>query len=249
MLGLDEVPDDAVVVPIDPNDWLAPELARRIEAARDTACIAWHWRREVLSVPHEDGRKGLSLWRRRRRRSEPDLCGGCNYAITNRTAFAAVIASPHSASDYFAANGNFVRELPQTLGIENRSLASRSSLAPASTPDLAGRTRPGSRKPSPAVREAPPVATDALGQALRRTHARADERDRTPLTDAISPLVSRTLRPPGPRPGTPGPSPSPTRCRPTTGCSGSWPHPPGRKCAERRSSPRSSGLPTRSAFR
>jgi hypothetical protein len=125
----DQVPPDGLIVPVDDHDWLAPDLGRRLEAARKPTYVGYHWRREILHVSRQrHQRHGLRPVARRRPDRHP--CTSCNYAVVNRRGFETMIDSPGHAGDYFASNGSFVKELPRTLGVEHRSMASRSSLGP-----------------------------------------------------------------------------------------------------------------------
>jgi hypothetical protein len=49
--GWDEIPDGALVVPVDDDDWFAPDLAARLTAAWRPGVEGIHWARDFLQVP------------------------------------------------------------------------------------------------------------------------------------------------------------------------------------------------------
>ena len=81
----EDVPEGAIVLPADDDDWWAPDAARVVEAAAVGATEAWHWPHTVLEVPIDPWHR-LEILRRRLRPSTPPrwICSTNNYALRRR---------------------------------------------------------------------------------------------------------------------------------------------------------------------
>jgi hypothetical protein len=120
------------VLPIDDDDWLAPDLTWRIRAALgarpDGARLGGvYWVREVVSPPHR--RRSLRKWLRRIPKKGRFTCYTNNYAVRRGLPdIERVLGSHLRASEVFDADpGRFLR-IPKLLAIQNRNLASQTAL-------------------------------------------------------------------------------------------------------------------------
>ena len=125
----EQIPDRAIVVPSDDDDWFAPDLAHRIADAFPESDDGIHWTQSVLEVPIN----GLHRARLAARRIFPWmrpkwLCATNNYAF--RKGSAADDSVVHTrASRQFESGKLRVSFVPERLSLHNRTLASITSLA------------------------------------------------------------------------------------------------------------------------
>ena len=125
---LADVPPGGLVVPVDDDDWFAPDLAHRLRAGYDLSLDGYCWKRQVLEPLRR--RRGLLRFVRPWRRSrERFTCATNNYALVNDPVLARFVMSHVQASEYFDSHPTQVRRIPGTLSVQNRSLASRTALA------------------------------------------------------------------------------------------------------------------------
>lgn len=124
---LAEVPPGAWIVPIDDDDWLAPDLVARVRRLLDAPVTGCRWRREVIE-PLDD-RRGPRAWLRRRRALEHFVCASNNHAILNTPEIAPLVRNHVLASEYFDAHPAELRRTPRFLAIQNRNPASQTALA------------------------------------------------------------------------------------------------------------------------
>ena len=77
-----EIADGALVMPVDDDDWFAPNAARVLEAERDPAVPGYIWRHYWIQVPIDLGHR-VEILRRRLLSSarEKWVCGTNNYAF------------------------------------------------------------------------------------------------------------------------------------------------------------------------
>src|SRR5262249_37876728 len=109
-------------------DWFAPDLAIRLRQAHDPRAQAYLWRRAVIEPPRRI-RDGLRLVARLIGRRDENTCKTNNYAVVNEPALAPLALSHSGASQYVDAHPTRVRRIPATLAIQNRNLASQTTLA------------------------------------------------------------------------------------------------------------------------
>lgn len=123
----DEIPEGAWVVPVDDDDWFAPDLARHLgPVAGGEGC---RWSASFLEVPIDWGHR-LALWRRR---LFPGArlkwtCATNNYALPKTAANEPLLTSHVAASRWCDAQAGGMAVLPQRLSLMNRSLASQTTL-------------------------------------------------------------------------------------------------------------------------
>jgi hypothetical protein len=124
---VEDVPPGAWLVPLDDDDWLAPQLTSRLAPELDPHLLGLTWDRYILELPRH-----LRRFPWPRRRSPVDsssyTCGSNNYALRRLPELADGIRSHVRASELFDASPARVRHVPASLSLQNRNLASRSAL-------------------------------------------------------------------------------------------------------------------------
>jgi len=127
----EEIPDGALVVPVDDDDWFSPALGVILAASHDDSVLGYYWPGKFLEIPidwrHEMG-KALRThipfvgpkW----------FCSTNNYAMVKTPSSKPLLLSHVHASDWFRANRTTqVKRIDQSMSIMNRTLASQTSLA------------------------------------------------------------------------------------------------------------------------
>lgn len=123
--SLDEVPPGGIVVPVDDDDWLAPDLANRIRQAYDPSVRVILWSLHLIELPR---RTTLRFWPVRWR--EPRLrCSTNNYAIQNLPELRPLFSSHMRATEYSMRHSDQIARLPDTLSIQNRNMSSQTAMA------------------------------------------------------------------------------------------------------------------------
>jgi hypothetical protein len=139
----DAIPDGAVVIPIDDDDWLAPDVGPALEAQLAPDVRGWRWRASFVEVPFGPGHQ-LYLWRRRLFPWTPEkwYCSTNNYALRKGSATPAIFERHLEASRLFDTwrRAGSVRAFDRPLSAHNRTLGSQTSLRyqqpPRSRPEL-----------------------------------------------------------------------------------------------------------------
>lgn len=124
------IPDGAVVVPTDDDDWFAPDLARVLDAEWAADAPACRWPSSFVEVPI-DVRHRLGLLRRALRPDAPPkwVCTTNNYAMRKGPGNQRLLWSHIEASRWVSAQPpGAVARLDRRLSVMNRTLASRTSL-------------------------------------------------------------------------------------------------------------------------
>ena len=123
-----EIPEGAVAVPVDDDDWFAPDLAEAIEKGISdrSGC---YWPSRFLELPISLTHR-LSLIRRALFPSTKPywLCTTNNYAVVYGPRTADLLNSHVRASRWFLAHPSDVIRLEQPLSLMNRTLASTTQL-------------------------------------------------------------------------------------------------------------------------
>jgi hypothetical protein len=124
----DTIPDGALVLPVDDDDWFAPHAAQTLLNAIDANAVGWLWPARRIEVPI-DLRHRLHLARRRLVPSLTRnwLCATNNYAMVKSSAVRPQLASHVKASRYFADTPAIVH-IDRPLSIANRNLSSQTTL-------------------------------------------------------------------------------------------------------------------------
>lgn len=123
-----DVPDGAVVVPSDDDDWFAPGMGAALQAALEDGCAGYYWPSAFIEVPISWAHRAGLLRRAIFPGTRPKwLCTTNNYAVTMRPGVDPLIRSHIAASRWFIANPGRVKRLNAHLSVMNRTLASQTS--------------------------------------------------------------------------------------------------------------------------
>jgi hypothetical protein len=128
----EEIPEGALVLPVDDDDWFRPDVATVVERAVGPGVAGVRWRSSFLEVP-TDWRHQLGIWRRHVQGPRPDfLCTTNNYALFASEASKELLRSHLKASRWAGAQpSGSVPFLRERLSLMNRTIASDTSLRPS----------------------------------------------------------------------------------------------------------------------
>ena len=125
-----EIPDGALVLPADDDDWFAPDIGRALEEARrrNPGARCLRWPEAFLEVPLNFLHR-IRLLERRLLGTPPKwFCSTNNYAVVKSDETARLFASHVEASRWCESHRSAVLEVSARLSVMNRTLASRTSL-------------------------------------------------------------------------------------------------------------------------
>lgn len=125
---IDEVPPGNILLPVDDDDWIAPDAAARLSQAHDPRADGYLWRRELLE------HRSLETELRRRvarmlGRGERYLCKTNNYGVASAPSLVPLALNHVHASEYFEAHAASIVRLDAVLAVQNRNMASQTALA------------------------------------------------------------------------------------------------------------------------
>lgn len=129
----DQIPDGALVLPVDDDDWFAPHAARVLEPELHPGIEGCLWQSRWIERP-TSSRHGLWLIRRRLFPGTPQkwICTTNNYALVKRPDTRELLYSHMLASRWFEARlargAADVRRLDARISVANRHLASQTTL-------------------------------------------------------------------------------------------------------------------------
>ncbi len=125
-----DIPGGALVVPVDDDDWFAPDLVEALAAHHDLDAVAYRWTGSYLEVPFNLAHS-LHLARRRvvPRLPPRHYCMTNNYALVKRDESEPLAANHLLASNALRGSPD-VRELRAVLSLMNRTLSSQTTLRP-----------------------------------------------------------------------------------------------------------------------
>jgi hypothetical protein len=128
---LDEIPEGSLAVPIDDDDWLAPDLDAVLAAELESDKTGYYWERLVLESPPgpivRAGRYVLYTLPRRERKNW--TCTTNNYAVVKSDVMRGPLLWHTVASAYFNEQTSKVRRIARPLSVMNRTLASQTAMA------------------------------------------------------------------------------------------------------------------------
>jgi hypothetical protein len=126
----EEIPDGALFLPVDDDDWFAPEIADVLEGAWEEGVSAIRWRPSFFELPFNRGH-AFDVARRRLFRRWPTfyLCTTNNYALVKGPGVEPLARSHEEASRWVATRPpGEVRWIERRLSAMNRTFASTTSL-------------------------------------------------------------------------------------------------------------------------
>lgn len=124
----DDVPAGALVLPVDDDDWFAPDAVEVVQAARQPDRMLYRWPIEFLETPI-DWMHAVALMGRRWFGTAPKwICSTNNYALIKTADATRLFRSHVAASHWVAANAARTGVLREHVSLMNRTLASRTSL-------------------------------------------------------------------------------------------------------------------------
>jgi hypothetical protein len=125
----DEIPDGALVAPLDDDDWFAPELGHALEHERDPALSGYRWVNGFLQVPMYFGHR-IHLLRRRFLGAPAKLtCTTNNYALVKREGIRILLSRHVLAGNWFGEQEpGAVTYLDRRLSVMNRTVASQTQM-------------------------------------------------------------------------------------------------------------------------
>jgi hypothetical protein len=124
---LDEIPDGALVVPVDDDDWFAPTLAHGLLASCEPHIVGYRWKDYTVEIGRPLEARLHHLWWRLRG-NRPLTCGSNNYAVTKVAERLPLVASHRQASRYFDARPDRVRRLRGAWSVRNRNPTSQTEM-------------------------------------------------------------------------------------------------------------------------
>lgn len=130
-----EVPRGALAVPVDDDDWFAPELGRVLQGHLAGGHAGYSWPSRFLEVPISTSHR-LGLLARRILPQRPPrwLCTTNNYAVVYGPDTADLLHGHIRATNWFLAHPQLVRRLEEPLSLMNRTLASTTQLRSQPSP-------------------------------------------------------------------------------------------------------------------
>ena len=125
-----EIPEGALVVPVDDDDWLSPDLGDVLEEEYDPDLTGYYWVRTFFEVPFDLGHR-LGLIRRSLLPRTPPryFATTNNYALLKSPETRLLLESHIDASRWFEGQGaERAKGIERHLSAMNRTLASQTSL-------------------------------------------------------------------------------------------------------------------------
>jgi hypothetical protein len=127
----DEIPDGALVVPVDDDDWLAPFLGSSLDAELEAGIDGYRWTGSWMEVPLHAGHR-LYLTRRRLFPFswERHFCWSNNYALRKAQGTKPMFYDHVRADHHFLRwkEEGRVKMIARRLSVINRTLASQTTL-------------------------------------------------------------------------------------------------------------------------
>jgi hypothetical protein len=126
----EEIPQGALVIPIDDDDWLAPNAVEVLSREFDPGVPGYRWIASWIEIPTTLGHR-IYLIRRRILPWSPEkwVCSSNNYAIVKDADTKPLLASHLRASRWVeSAAAESVKRIDRRLSLINRTLASQTAL-------------------------------------------------------------------------------------------------------------------------
>jgi hypothetical protein len=125
-----EIPDGALVLPVDDDEWFAPDVGHVLRADEAPDLLGLYWKASFLEVPFHFRHQLGVLWRSLLDDPpRPFVLTTNNYALRRRDELRPLLASHVRASAWLRATDPArVRRIPRRLSLMNRTLASQTTL-------------------------------------------------------------------------------------------------------------------------
>ncbi|MGE0702596.1 MAG: hypothetical protein AB7F99_12220 [Vicinamibacterales bacterium] len=119
----EDIPDGAMLVPVDDDDWFAPDLAHRLLNAYDTEARGYSWNRELIEPQSRllGLRRTVARWRERPTKY---TCKTNSYALRKDPGVQPFALLHKRAGTYFDTYSREIRRVDGTLGVQVRNPAS-----------------------------------------------------------------------------------------------------------------------------
>ena len=128
------------MLPTDDDDWFAPDVAIAIDSERDPAAIGYHWIPAFIEVPIHFGNRLGPVRRRAFPWTAPTLPLSTNtYALEKSQETHALLCDHGDASAWFAGEAGSMKRIGRPLSVQNRTLASQTSIGQGSLPPISRR--------------------------------------------------------------------------------------------------------------
>jgi hypothetical protein len=132
----DQVPEGEIALPVDDDDWFAPDAASIVAGCLPRSAAGCRWLPTWIQVPASRAQRISPLWRRLREVRPKLLCTTNNYALVKGRAPYEVMRFHVRASNWFeerVGSGEVVL-LRRRLSLVNRSIGSLSTLGTSAKP-------------------------------------------------------------------------------------------------------------------
>lgn len=124
---LDAIPDGSLVVPVDDDDWFAPDLALGLRQQGESHIVGYLWKDHTVEIRRPlESRLNYLWWRVRGNR--PLTCGSNNYAVTKVPEHLPLVTNHSRASRYFDASPDRIRRLSGKWSVRNRNPTSQTEM-------------------------------------------------------------------------------------------------------------------------